>query len=457
MFAVSEGESQVKELNETLDLCLRIGELLMASGAGAADVASTMYAVGEHLGMRRPDVDVTFTALSMSYRRDATLPALIQMRQVTYRTIDYGDLTLVDHLVADIVAGRVDLAGARNRLARIVSSGHSSPRWLVTVAWGGMCAGVALLLGGGPVVVGIAVLAALAIDRVQMVMTRSRWPFFYVQVAGGLVATVFAVAADATRLDADPSLVVSSNIVMLLAGIGFLGAIQDALSGFYLTASGRILEAMLATSGIIAGVSAGLTVASALGLGLGRIEPGLTGWETLPLSMFGAALCAAAFALACYVPGRALLPIALVAALAFGASRLVEYNGFGRAWGAATGAVVVGLVSYSVAFRVRVPPLVLVVTAVVPMLPGLSIFRGLSLLAEGGPAASSAGLLALVTAASVAIALSAGVILGEYVAQPLKREARRVERRLAGPLLVGARRAPVQRRRRRRTRRRDRW
>jgi hypothetical protein len=34
-------------------------------------------------------------------------------------------------------------------------------------------------------------------------------------------------------------------------------------------------------------------------------------------------------------------------------------------------------------------------------------------------------------------ALASGVILGEYVAQPLEREARRVEARLAGPRLFG--------------------
>jgi hypothetical protein len=33
------------------------------------------------------------------------------------------------------------------------------------------------------------------------------------------------------------------------------------------------------------------------------------------------------------------------------------------------------------------------------------------------------------------------VILGEYIAQPLKREARRLEDRLAGPRLVGPLRA----------------
>ena len=45
---------------------------------------------------------------------------------------------------------------------------------------------------------------------------------------------------------------------MLLAGIGFMGALQDALSGFYVTAGARLTEALLATSGIIAGVSGGL-------------------------------------------------------------------------------------------------------------------------------------------------------------------------------------------------------
>jgi len=73
------------------------------------------------------------------------------------------------------------------------------------------------------------------------------------------------------------------------------------------------------------------------------------------------------------------------------------------------------------------------VSGVVPLLPGLSIYRGLSLLADGG----AAGLLPLVSAAAIAIALSSGVILGEYIAQPLKREARRLESRLAGPRLVG--------------------
>ncbi|WP_426242073.1 threonine/serine ThrE exporter family protein [Nocardioides sp. LHG3406-4] len=428
--------SDVKELNLTIDLCLRIGEVLLSSGAGAADVTAAMGSVAHHLGLRNPEIDVTFTSLAMSYQYDEEEPALSMIRNVKHRDIDYRDLTAVDHLVRDVLDDRADVYLARTRMATIVSVGHPTPRWLITLAWGVMCASVAFFLGGGLVVAGIASLAAMSIDRLQLVMARRRLPTFYLQVAGGVVATLFALAAAATEIDVDPSLVVTANIVMLLAGVGFMGALQDALTGFYVTSAARLMEALLATAGIIAGVSGGLSLGKAIGVDVGRLEPGYSGWEATWVLVVGSAVCAAAFAFASYSPMRALLPIAALAAGGAGVYRLVDEAGLGRTWAAGSAAFVIGLVSYFVAGRVRVPPLVIVVSAVVPLLPGLSIYRGLSLLAEGGGRVSL-GLLAMVTAAGVAIALASGVILGEYVAQPLRREARRLEDRLAGPRLVG--------------------
>jgi uncharacterized membrane protein YjjP (DUF1212 family) len=427
---------EARTLNLTMDFCLRVGEILLSSGAGAADVTATMQTLAWHFGVRHPDIDVTFTSLSMSYQASPEEPPFLQIRHIKLREIDYEDLTLVDHLVREIVAGDVDLTEARTRLARIVSSGHSTPRWAVSLGWGAMCAGVAILLGGTAMVIAIAFAAAVCIDRLQLVMARRRLPIFYQQVAGGALATLLAVAAAWTGMVENPALVVTANIIMLLAGIGFMGALQDGLSGFYVTAGARLTEALLATSGIIAGVSGGLTLAEVVNVEIDRLSLGTTGWESVTMLAVGSALCAAAFAFASYAPKRIIVPIALIAAIAMLISQSFAVQGFGRAWPTAFAAFFVGLVSYTVAGRLRVPPLVVVVSAVVPMLPGLSIYRGLALMAEGGPATSE-GLLAMVTAASVATALSSGVILGEYVAQPLKREGRRLESRLAGPRLVG--------------------
>jgi uncharacterized membrane protein YjjP (DUF1212 family) len=443
---------EARALNLTLDFCLRVGELLLSSGAGAADVTATMQSLAYHFGVRQPDVDVTFTSLRMSYQTAPEEPTVIQVRQVKQRDIDYEDLTLVDHLVRDVLSDRVDLVEARTVLARIVSSGHHTPRWATTVGWGVMCAGVALLLGGNLTVIVIAFAAAVCIDRLQLLMARRRIPFFYQQVAGGGVATVLALGASLTRLDVDPSLVVTANIVMLLAGIGFMGALQDALSGFYVTAGARLTEALLSTAGIIGGVSGGLSLGQFFGVSIGQLDPGFSSWEGVTMVALGSAICAGAFAFACYAPPRIIVPIALISAVAVVISQSITHQGLSRAWATAVAAFFIGLVSYTVAGRVRVPPLVVVVSAVVPMLPGISIYRGLALLG-GGDSMASEGLLAMATAASVAIAISSGVILGEYVAQPLKREARRVESRLAGPRLVGPLRVRTGRAQRRAARR----
>lgn len=60
--------SEQREIHLTMDLCLRVGEMLMANGAGAADVTATMQSLAIHLGLRNADIDVTFTSLSMTFQ-----------------------------------------------------------------------------------------------------------------------------------------------------------------------------------------------------------------------------------------------------------------------------------------------------------------------------------------------------------------------------------------------------
>lgn len=425
-----------REVNLTLDFCIRVGELLIASGTGAADAVATMGQVSRALGLRNCDVDVTFVTVAMQYQESADQPPLVANRLVKARVIDYEHLTRVDHLIREIVRGELDIKTARLYLGRITSTGHSRPRWAATLGLAIMAAAVAVQLGGDLPVAVLAFVSAGAIDRVQLVLSRRRIPVFYQQIAGAGVATVLAVGTAALPFAVDVSSAITANIVVLLAGIGLMGALQDALAGFYITANARILEALLSTAGIIAGVSGGLTLAASVGVDIPRIQPGETSLHSVSLTVAGAALGASAFAYSCYAPRRILLPIAVVAAGAIGID--LALSGSGRAWPVACAAFAIGLVSYSVAGRMRVPPLVVIVPAVVPMLPGLSIYRGLTLLLTDSAADStSAGLLEMLTALTIAVALAAGVILGEYVAQPLRRGGRRLEARLAGPRLVG--------------------
>lgn len=436
-----------RETYKILDLALRIGEILLSSGAGASDVTATMLGITHHLGLRNADVDVTFTLLRMSYQADPDEMPVLLTRNVTQRDIDYDDLTRTHELVRDILDDRVEVTEARAQVARINSTGHWLPRWAVVLGSGVVGGGIALILGGGVVVTVVATIAGMAIDMLTRALNRQRWPMFYQQIAGGMLATLLALGIAALDLGVDNSLVITASIVLLLSGIGFMGAIQDALSGFYITAGARIIEALLATAGLIAGVSAGLALAPLFNVTLGDVRPGESGLAAVPLVLVGAIISASAFAFTCYAPLRSLPAVAMTTLLGHLAFLAVRDPQQSMPWAAACAAVTIGVVSYTIAGRVGVPPLVVVVPALVPMLPGLLIYRGLSYMSEG----DAQGILQLSAAAATTIALAAGVILGEYVAQPLKRNARRLEGRLAGPRMVGVMHGSLSRRSRRKT------
>ena len=284
----------------------------------------------------------------------------------------------------------------------------------MTLGWGVMGTGIALTLGGSPLVCLLAFVAACAIDRTQRVMSRLRIPSFYLQAAGGFVATLIAVAAAATPLEVNPSRVVTTGIVMLLAGIGLMGATQDAMTGFPVTASARLLDAMLDTAGIIAGVAAGLTFGDAARSRARQLQarcgrPGGGGGHRVRRRARRGGVRVRVVrpaARPCWPWGwsrRSARPSCWASTMPTSA----------RPGAPAAAAVTIGAVCYLVAGRFRVPPLVVVVPAIVPLLPGLDIYRGLALLAEGKD-----GVLQLASALGTAIALAAGVILGQYLAQP---------------------------------------
>ena len=91
-----------------------------------------------------------------------------------------------------------------------LSAAHARPRWAVTLGFGLMGAGTALLVGGVPLVVALAFVAAAGIDRIQRVMTVRRYPYFYQQVAGGLFAGLLGVAVVAVDLPVAPGRVITA-------------------------------------------------------------------------------------------------------------------------------------------------------------------------------------------------------------------------------------------------------
>lgn len=407
-------ETHVPDPHRVLDLALGAGEVLLAGGAGAAEVTAVCTAIAEAGGLRRVECDTTFTSISLSGHGDGEGAPATAMRLVHVRELDYTRVTAVHNLVADLVGRRIGVAEAAGRLSRIASARHPYPRGAVSLARASLAASVAILLGAGPAVTGAAFGATVLVDLCIALLGRAGLPAFYQNTAGGMVATAVAIGLVAADVGVRPALVVAGGIVLLLPGVTLVGAVHDAITGFYVTAAARAFETFLLTAGIISGVAIALSVGVRLGLPVRIEDPSLTTALPVAAQLAAAAVASAAFAVSNYAPRRTLLAVGGAGAVAWGTFLALERLALPVTLATAVGAGVMGLASYVLARYQRVPGLVYVAAGVIPLLPGLTIYRGMRRFVEGD---TLGGISLLGQAVSVGLALAAGAILGEFLAR----------------------------------------
>jgi uncharacterized membrane protein YjjP (DUF1212 family) len=405
-----------------VELAVRAGIALMATGAAASDVVDSVLRLTGAYGLRSVHVDVTFSALTVSYNRGPMSDPLTMTRVVKARNQDFTRLSRLHDVVDRVVAEPPPVADAREQFNSVIRAPHPYRRWVTTIATGAMGAGTSLLAGGGWVIVLTSIVSAAVIFRVLTALGRRSVPGFFAQAIGAVVPTVFAIALAVMQEKtgalegALPSLVVASGIVVLLAGLSLVGAAQDAIEGFYVTAAARVFQVIVLTLGIVIGIVVVLGIANRLGVVL-AISPESEVVAGPTVQVLAAAIIAAGWAVSTYTGVRSTLFTALAGALGWAAALLVS-GGTSSAFAAALAASVIGFVTQLAQGRFRFSALAVTTAAIVPLLPGRAVYRGLFEIvnSENGSGLYQ-GLGTLLGAVGVGMGLAAGVSLGTYAAR----------------------------------------
>ena len=404
---------------QVLDLCIRVGEVLLSSGEPVGETSATMTRLAAACGLATVDVDITFTSITMCCHRGKMAAPVMSMRLVSYRTTDLTRLAMVTRIVDKVVGEEMGVQAAATALTEAIAGRHPYPRWVATAGWGGLAAAVALLLGGPPVIGLTAFVVTAFIDRLGRLLGRWGLAPFFLQLVGGLVATVSALALSAVGAlspGTQGSLVIAAGITVLLSGLSVVGTVQDAISGYPVTAAGRAAEIALLSAGLLAGVILGLRLGLELRLTLNPAEPVAADVAQFTISTLAAATAAGMFALACYAPLRSLPAAGLAGAIGwavYGALTLFAHFGPVLATGAA--ATVVGVATGVARRGTGVHSHVIILSGIIPLLPGLTAYRGFYQLATQDVVD---GLVTITLALAIGLALAAGVALGDFIASP---------------------------------------
>ncbi|MFJ7155108.1 threonine/serine exporter ThrE family protein [Streptomyces sp. NPDC101118] len=399
-----------------LDLALRIGELMLAGGEGAEDVEAAMFAVARSYGLDRCEPTVTFTMLSITHQPSLVDDPVSANRTVRRRGTDYTRLAAVFRLVHDISTPEIDvsLEEAYRRLAEIRRNRHPYSGWVLTAAAGLLAGAASTLVGGGVLVFFAAALGAVLGDRLAWVCAGRGLPEFYQFVVAAMPPAAIGVAISLLEWDVKASAVITGGLFALLPGRALVAAVQDGLTGYYITASARLLEVMYLFIGIIIGV----LVVLYLGLQLHTSpnpEEVLRITERPPVQIAASMVLVFTFAILLQQPWSTVWVVTLnggVAWVTFGA--LHYAGGIPPVPSTAVAAGLVGLFGQLFSRYRHATALPYVTAAIGPLLPGSATYYGLLSIAEGR---LDKGFASLTNAAALALAIAIGVNLGSEVSR----------------------------------------
>lgn len=233
----------------------------------------------------------------------------------------------------------------------------------------------------------------------ETILGSRRWPTFFLQIIAGFVAAMSAAVVQAIEPAADGSQVVVAVIMIMLAGKTSTGAVQDLLTGWYLTGTGRLIEAFVNTTGLVVGIHLGMRVLDLVGVGLTVRSDVAIAPHPVWVMLIAAALTACSFCIVAQLRVSAMPAAAVLTCGTWLTFYLISQTGVDSVWASAVAALVANLASI----------------AIIPMFPGLLIYRGL--LSWGADFTS--GFQLLLQALGTAMALAIGVMFGQYVTSEL--------------------------------------
>ena len=238
-----------------------------------------------------------------------------------------------------------------------------------------------------------------------------RWPSFFIQIAAGILATAAAAAMRLLDPQVDPTSVVISIIIIMMAGMASTSAVQDTITGHYMHGLGRIYEGLVNTAGLVVGVRLGAGLFTSLGVPLPVTNDVSMASIPLWLMLIAAALVAVGNGIILQSPARVVFPTAALAMVVYAVYAALSTGDGADAWARGAAAFTAGIGTAILPRWVKAPSSAMSITSFLVLLPGTLLYQGI----WGSSLSGGQALYYLSSAFIAALSLAAGLMVGQYV------------------------------------------
>lgn len=430
--------AEIEKIGETLTpnmralrLTMTVADQMLSMGVSANSVVSRALDITETYCARPVHVDIMANLLMVSQLRGIEKEPLTLIRPVALRDVNYMTVQSIQTLVSDIRKGKVTLDAAEERLDAILEKPRRFPWWLVMMGNGVLVAGVSLMFTSSWRVILTTFIIGIVVDRLLYVLGKRSFAPFFRNIAAATFVTVVAIVLNqlahhnvAFFEGMNPTLIVVGGIIMLVAGLAVVGAIQDAIEEYYITASARLAKAMLQTVAIVVGIMLGLYIGRKSGIGI-AVSPDPLTLNTVWFQVAGAVTATIGYTISTQTSFKAIPWIGAIGGIGlYIMYSSVNWLGISIVPASGIAAAFVGLTAALTSRLWNTPSVGVIAAGIIPLVPGLMLYNGLMQLINyppGDPLFFKA-LGTLFTVGTTGLAIAIGATFGSMLARPLRQK-----------------------------------
>ena len=385
-------------LNRKLDLLLRTGKILMESSADTSRIKRNMDRTAAYLGLPEENLHINIDYYILQVNLSDSEHSFTKMQRCDHHAINMLAIQEVSKLSWRAIKEDYDLDRFSQELDKIEHAPHFYSDWFIAICAGFACGGFCIQFGCDWPAFFYASIAAILGNRFRMFLNKLGSNLYFNFAVAALVSTIIAWA---TAYISTPTVeaYIPQNLLPLfhsdtpwhplmacalfiVPGVPLINFVSDMLDNHLETGLVRATNTLL----IVMAMSFGI----ALAIKVCGIDNFVKDLSMIPHHTFGeyalaAAISAMGFATIFNTPKR-LMPWVAVGGIIAVCSRnfinLGASNGnigldFGPVVGTLCGSALISIINIKVVHMLHTPHQVISIPAVIPMVPGVLMYRAL--------------------------------------------------------------------------------
>ena len=359
------------EIGKKTELLLSIGQLLMENGADTIKIFRYMKRTAAYMGIKESNfkLEIAYTTLMLNISDESH--SYTNFRNCYKHAIDMRIISAVSHLTWRAMKNHYTLEEFENELKNIESREKFYPEWLMIFASGFACGGFSILFGSDFAAFFYTVICSVLGKIVQINCGRAGInPYVSIAFAAFTaesMAYIFHFLPTTT-----PWRPMIASTLFLVPGIPLINAISDFINTLLMSGVARIVHTLLIVGGMTFGIISAVEVFSVETFSSLYMLPD----NNYLLFATGALISSVGFSILFNLPPRLILTVAIGGIIAVCTRNFFIFELQQPPFiGTFVGAMLVSIIGVKGINWLHAPAQVLTVPSVIPLVPGVLIYR----------------------------------------------------------------------------------